>query len=245
MLLQIKEFAELTGVSVRTLRYYDEIGLLKPCRVDEWTGYRFYDEASLERMQEILFYRELDFPLKRIPAILASPAYDKQTALAAQRQLLLLKKERLERLIAALDDTMEGNSIMKALEKDTYESTRRQYEAEAKEKWGNTAAYREYEEKTAEKTEETRQDAASGMEAIFERFAECVRCGADPADEAAQKLVEALQAHITEQYYACTDEILASLGEMYTADERFRQNIDRHAPGTAAFVSAAIAAYCR
>ena len=81
---QIKEFAELTGVSVRTLHYYDEIGLLKPSYVDEQNGYRFYDETSLERMQEILFYRELDFPLKSIAEILASPNYDKQKALAEQ-----------------------------------------------------------------------------------------------------------------------------------------------------------------
>ena len=92
MKLHIKEFAELTGVSVRTLHYYDEIGLLKPCFVDEQNGYRIYDECSLERMQEILFYRELDFSLKSIAKILSSPNYDKQKALAEQKKLLLLKK---------------------------------------------------------------------------------------------------------------------------------------------------------
>ena len=95
MKLQIKEFAELTGVSVRTLHYYDEIGLLKPSYVDEQNGYRFYDENSLERMQEILFYRELDFPLKSIAEILASPNYDKQKVLAEQKRLLTLKKEQI------------------------------------------------------------------------------------------------------------------------------------------------------
>ena len=96
MKLQIKEFAELTGVSVRTLHYYDEIGLLKPSYVDEQNGYRFYDENPLERMQEILFYRELDFSLKSIVEILASPNYNKQKALAEQKRLLTLKKDRLE-----------------------------------------------------------------------------------------------------------------------------------------------------
>ena len=111
MKLQIKEFAELAGVSVRTLHYYDEIGLLKPCYVDEQNSYRFYDEASLERMQEILFYRELDFPLKSIAEILVSQNYDKQKALAEQKRLLTLKKDRLERLIAADKMKLEGDSI--------------------------------------------------------------------------------------------------------------------------------------
>ncbi len=101
MKMQIKEFAKLTGVSVRTLHYYDEIGLLKPALVDAQNGYRFYDENSLLRMQEILFYRELDFPLKSILEILSSPDYNKQKALAKQRKLLELKKERLERIIDA------------------------------------------------------------------------------------------------------------------------------------------------
>ena len=96
MKMHIKEFAELSGVSVRTLHYYDEIGLLKPSAVDEQNGYRFYDERCLERMQEILFYRELDFPLRDIQIILTSPDYDKQAALKEQKCLLTLKKERLE-----------------------------------------------------------------------------------------------------------------------------------------------------
>ena len=95
MKMQIKEFAELTGVSVRTLHYYDEIGLLRPAHVDAYTGYRFYDNNSLNRMQEILFYRELDFSLKSIGAILSSPNYDKAKALQEQKKLLTLKKERL------------------------------------------------------------------------------------------------------------------------------------------------------
>ena len=112
MKMQIKEFAKISGVSVRTLHYYDEIGLLKPAFVDGQNGYRFYDEASLERMQEILFCRELDFPLKSITEILASPNYDKQKALAEQKRLLTLKKDRLERLIVALEQAEKGEITM-------------------------------------------------------------------------------------------------------------------------------------
>ncbi|MGN0610848.1 MAG: MerR family transcriptional regulator, partial [Ruminiclostridium sp.] len=111
MKLYIREFAKLTGVSVRTLHYYDEIGLLKPSFVDEQNGYRYYDENTLCRMQEILFYRELQFSLKEIRMILSSPDYDKQNTLKEQKHLLTLKKERLERLISALDGAMKGEKI--------------------------------------------------------------------------------------------------------------------------------------
>ena len=112
MKLQIKEFARLTGVSVRTLHYYDEIGLLAPGFVDAENGYRFYDEKSLERMQEILFYRELDFELKSIMKILSSKNYDKKKAISEQKKLLTLKKERLERLIIALEKAEKGETDM-------------------------------------------------------------------------------------------------------------------------------------
>ena len=103
MKMRIKEFADFTGISVRTLHYYDEIGLLIPAFVDKTTGYRFYDEKSFLRMQEILFYRELDFSLKSIREILSSPNYDKNKALNEQKQLLLLKKERLEVFCACVN----------------------------------------------------------------------------------------------------------------------------------------------
>ena len=108
MRMQIKEFADFTGVSVRTLHYYDEIGLMKPAQVDPFTGYRYYDEQSLLRMQEILFYRELDFSLKQINEILSSPTYDQKAALAQQKLLLIAKKERLENLISAIDGAVKG-----------------------------------------------------------------------------------------------------------------------------------------
>ena len=127
--MQIKEFAEFMGVSVRTLHYYDEIGLLTPALVDKFTGYRFYDDNSLLRMQEILFYRELDFSLKSIGEILSSPNYDKTKALKEQKHLLTLKKERLERLISAIDGAVKGENIMKAFDNSEFEK----YKAEAKE----------------------------------------------------------------------------------------------------------------
>jgi len=128
MNMQIKEFAMLTGVSVRTLHYYDEIGLLSPACVDKSTGYRYYDESSLLRMQEILFYRELDFSLSSIKEMLSSPDYDKNRALKEQKHLLILKKERLERLISAVDDAMKGENVMIAFDNSEIEK----YRAEAR-----------------------------------------------------------------------------------------------------------------
>ena len=240
MKMQIKEFAEFTGVSVRTLHYYDEIGLLKPAFVDEHTGYRFYDGSSLLRMQEILFNRELDFSLKSIGEILSSPDYNKEKALAQQKKLLLIKKERLERLISAIDSAAKGATVMKAFDKSEFEN----YKQEVKEKWGKTKAYKEHTEKTKGYSQDKWQSLADGMDIIMSEFAVCMKNGASPESEEAQSLVKGLQNHITENYYHCTNEILAGLGQMYVYDERFRNNIDKHADGTARFISDAITAYC-
>lgn len=244
MKMHIKEFAELTGVSVRTLHYYDEIKLLKPAFVDEQNGYRFYDEHSLERMQEILFYRELDFSLKDIHAILSSHNYDKQKALKEQKHLLTLKKERLERLIMALDSAMKGEDFtMNVFDNSEFETQRDSYAKEAREKWGNTAAYKEYSAKAY--SAEKQSELNDGMNDLIAKFAECIADGNTPESKEAQALVMKWQTYITENYYTCTKEILAGLGTMYTADERFKANIDRYGKGTAEFMCAAIQEYCR
>ena len=240
MKMQIKEFAEFTGVSVRTLHYYDEIGLLVPAYVDGFTGYRYYDENSLLRMQEILFYRELDFSLKAIREILSSPNYDKNKALKEQKHLLMLKKERLERLISAIDGAVKGENIMTAFDNSEFEK----HKAEAKEKWGKTDAYKEHAERTKNYSKQKWNELAEGMNHIMAEFALCMRKDERPESTKAQNLVKMLQNHITKNYYLCTNEILAGLGQMYVADERFRNNIDKNADGTATFICEAIKVYC-
>jgi len=239
--MQIKEFAEFTGVSVRTLHYYDEIGLLTPAKVDTLTGYRYYDENSLLRMQEILFYRELDFSLKSIGEILSSPNYNKSKALHEQKHLLTLKKERLERLILAIDGAMKGENVMKAFDNSEFEK----HKDEAKEKWGKTDAYKEHAEKTKNYSKQKWNDLAEGMDHIMADFALCMKNGKSPDSAEAQNLVKMLQSHINENYYQCTSQILAGLGQMYVGDERFKNNIDKHADGTAQFVCEAIEFYCK
>ena len=237
MKMHIKEFAKLCGVSVRTLHYYDEIGLLKPSETDKFTGYRFYDENSLLRMQEILFYRELDFSLSSIKEILSSKNYDKEKALSEQKKLLVLKKERLENLISAIDGAMRGENIMNAFNNSEFEK----YKAEAKERWGETKAYKEYEEKSKNSSFE---NMASGLNDIFSKFALCMKKRSSPDCVEAQSLVKELQDYITENFYTCTNEILSGLSQMYVYDERFKNNIDKNAQGTAQFVSEAIKKYC-
>ena len=245
--MQIKELAKICSVSVRTLHYYDEIGLLSPASVDEQNGYRFYDENSLERMQEILFYRELDFPLKSIAEILSAPNYNKQLAISRQKQLLTLKKERLERLINALEIAMNGGNIMNFNEFDnsTYESTRKAYENEAKEKWGKTSAFQEFTKKSTAYTNEKKIEINAAMENIISEFSICKSDGNSPDSNAAQVLVKKWHDFISDNFYSCTMEILSQLGQMYCCDERFKNSFDKHGEGTAMFVSNAIEFYCK
>ena len=237
--MQIKEFAEFSGVSVRTLHYYDEIGLLKPAFVDKVTGYRFYDESSVLRMQDILFYRELDFSLKSIGKILSSPDYDAKKSLEEQRKLLLLKKERLERIISSIDDAMKGKNIMNAFDNSEFEK----FKAEAKEKWGKTEAFEEFESKNKNRSEAENNFLGGEMMDIFRKLGEIKSLS--PASEEAQSLVKTLQDFITNHYYTCTDKILSGLGKMYIGDERFKKNIDKAGgAGTAEFAAMAIEIYC-
>ncbi len=238
--MKIKEFAEFTGVSVRTLHYYDEIGLLMPADIDRLTGYRYYDENSILRMQEILFYRELDFSLKSIREILSSPNYDKNKVLEEQKHLLILKKERLEKLISSIDDAMKGENVMKAFDNSEFEN----YKIEIKEKWGKTDAYKEHAEKTKHYSKDKWNNLVEEMNDILAKFAVCMKNGKEVTSREVQNLVKMLQNHITQNYYLCTNEILIGLGQMYVADERFKNNIDKHMDGTAEFICGAIKIYC-
>ncbi|MBR3808705.1 MAG: MerR family transcriptional regulator [Clostridia bacterium] len=234
-------FTKRNCVSTNYNHYYDEIGLLKPASVDKFTGYRFYDKKSLLRMQEILFYRELDFSLKSIDKILSSPNYDKEKALAEQKKLLLIKKERLERLISAIDRAKKGENVMNVFDNSEFEN----YKQEVKEKWGETDAYKEHKEKTKDYGKEKWNNLSEKMNDIMAEFSVCMKNGEGPDSDNAQSLVKMLQNHITENYYHCSNEILMGLGQMYIADERFKNNIDKNGEGTAEFISKAIEIYCR
>lgn len=243
MLLTVKQVAVQTGVSVRTLHYYDEIGLLSPTRTTE-AGYRLYGAEALERLQQILFLKELDFPLAEIRAILDDPSFDRTQAMRRHRELLLLERARLDRLIRLVENNLKGETDMdfESFDRSEIEAARRQYAEEAEARWGGSEAYRQSQERTGRYGKEDWAQIGSESERIFQAFAQLR--GEAPESPAAQRLVGEWKAHISRHYYDCTDEILAGLGEMYTADPRFTKNIDRYGAGTAQLIRDAIRVYC-
>jgi DNA-binding transcriptional MerR regulator len=242
--VKINEVAKLAGVSVRTLHYYDEIGLLVPNKVVSETGYRYYDESDLERLQQILFYRELDFQLKDIAKIMNATNYKKEDALKKQRELLSLKRERLDKLIGLLDANLKGENTMKFEEFDMseIEETKKKYAAEVESKWGNTNAYAQSKEKTGKYSKDDWAKISRKSDEIMKKFAS--KIGETPETKEVQELVEEWKNFINEAYYDCTLEILSGLGQMYVADERFTKNIDKFGKGTAQLMSEAIKVYC-
>ena len=244
MRLSIGSLSRLSGVSVRALHHYDQIGLLQPSEVAV-SGYRYYDDAAVERLWQILFYRELDFPLTEIGEILSSPAFDRARALTEHRNLLLQKRERLDRLIELVSNAMKGESNMefKPFDHSEYDAMRDQYAEEAKARWGNTDAYRQSAKRAAKWTEADKARLQKESNEIF--FAFAALAGTDPADARVQALVTRWKSFINESYYDCSNEMLAGLGQMYLEDQRFTENLDKFGAGTAKLMSDAIAVYCK
>lgn len=237
----VHEVSKLAGVSIRTLHYYDRIGLLRPTETT-LSGYRLYDDTALERLQYILLFRELQFPLKDIRKILDSANFDRDKALDQQIALLQLQKEHLENLITlAREMKMTG---VRALDFTAFDTKKQEeYARQAKAAWGNTEAYREYEKKTGGKSTEQMQTSWAGLMDLFKDFGKLMDQA--PESAAVQEQVKKLQAYITEHFYTCTKEILKGLGAMYAAGGEMTENIDRASrPGTAVFAAEAIQVYC-
>lgn len=151
-MMTVNEVSKRTGVSIRTLQYYDKIGLLRPAGRTE-AGYRLYDDAALERLQQILLFRELEFPLKDVRKIVENPVFDRQKALEQQITLLTLKKQHLENLIGLAQKIRStGGNVMDFTAFDTQKI--KKYAEQAKKEWGETPEYKEFEKKTAHKTTE-------------------------------------------------------------------------------------------
>ncbi len=237
----VNEVSRLTGVSVRTLRYYDKIGLLKPSSLSD-AGYRLYDDEALERLQLILLYRELQFPLKEIQRILESPDCDRTRILAQQVELLTLKKEHLENLITfARGIQMLGVRNLDFSAFDTRKLD--EYAARAKENWGKSDAWKEFEQKQQGKTKEDNLREGADMMELFAEFGAMMDQG--PASDAAQDQVAKLRDFITEHFYNCTVQILSTLGKMYSGGGEMTENIDRAGgKGTAEFAGEAVRIYC-
>ena len=237
----VKEVSALTGVSVRTLHHYDAIGLLKPARVTE-AGYRLYGDGELGRLQTILLFRELQFPLKEIKAILDSPGFAPMAALEQQIKLLELQRNHLDKLISHARQIRKTGVIdmdFKPFDRQELDI----YAAEAKAKWGKTDAWKEFEQKTAGRSHAQIQSTGDALMDIFAELG-TIRLTSPESDEA-QALIAKLQGFITANYYTCTKQILRGLGQMYIAGDAMTENIDRAGgEGTADFAHRAIEVYC-
>ena len=236
----VKEVSRLTGVSVRTLHHYDAIGLLKPSRVTE-AGYRLYDDRALGRLQTILLFRELEFPLKEIKKMLDAADFDPMAALDDQIHLLQLRRAHLDQLIAHAQ-TIQKTGVMH-MNFNAYDTKKLDdYAREAKARWGHTDAWKESQARG--KTREQECSDADGLMDIFRRLGQ-YRDGSPAAPEA-QAMIAELQRYISDHYYNCTNQILFGLGHMYAAGDEMNENIDRAGgPGTGDFARRAIEIYCK
>lgn len=233
----VKEVSELTGVSVRALHHYDAIGLLRPTRVTE-AGYRLYDGEALKRLWTILLFRELDFPLAAIRAILDNPATDRENVLNAQIELLEMRRNRLDGVIRLAKNVRDRGGEAMSFQAFDREK-QKEHARRAKETWGDTEAYCEFEKKDAGRAPEEKEEVNEGLMRIFREFGALLAL--DPADAPVQAQVKALKDYITKHFYDCKPEILAGLGQMYAAGGEMTQNIDAAGgKGTAEFAGRAI-----
>lgn len=237
----VGELAKMAGVSARTLRYYDQEGLLAPSAVS-FAGYRLYGDEAMSALAEILFFRELDFSIDEIHRVRSRPDYDAREALEKQRALLTLQRERLDRLIALAGRALKGEVLMElnAFDMTEFEEAKAKYADEARERWGDTDAYQQSTKRAASYGKADWARINAEMKAVFDGFAKLV--GTAPDSPEAKALVRRWQALISSNFYDCSDEGMLGLASLYEADERFAKNIDKAGEGTARFMTAAIRA---
>lgn len=240
-MMTVNEVSKLTGVSIRTLQYYDKIGLLKPTGYSE-SGYRLYDDTALEMLQQILLFRELEFPLKEIKEIISEPDFDRNKALEEQITLLTMKKEHLENLI----NFARGIKFIgvKKMDFSVFDTKRiDEYARQVKGQWGETNEYKEFEEKSKSRSKEEEKIVMERFVKLFVEFGKLKDM--KPEDANVQIYVKELQDYITHNFYKCSKDILFYLGQMYDGGGEFTTNIDNAAgEGTAGFVAEAIRIYC-
>ena len=245
----VQHLGKLAGVSTRTLRYYDEIALLTPARINS-SGYRIYGQAEVDRLQQILFYRELGLSLESIKDIVTSPSFDGEKALQEHRDKLLEKRKQLDLLITNVEKTLaatEGRITMSNTEKfegfkqKLIDNNEEKYGQEVREKYGDDAINRSN-EKVKNMTEEQHEDIKNLEEEMFESLVDAMEEG-DPASVLAQKAADLHRQWLTFYWDTYSKEAHAGVAQMYVDDERFTAYYDKHQPGMAAFLRDAVHHY--
>ena len=244
--LTVSQVAKLAGVSIRALHHYDEIGLLRPS-TRTGSGYRLYGNQELQRLQQVLFFRELGFPLEEIAKIMRDPKFDLQSALLMQRQLLEEKSARTKALIAAVDAALQsierGTTMTKEEMFEVFgDFDPAKYQDEVKQRWGDSDAYKESARKTARYGKKEWQQIKAEGDSLNQALAKAMAGGIKPADARAMELAEQHRQHISRWFYDCSKAVHRGLGELYVADPRFTANIDKVAPGLALYCREAFAA---
>ena len=236
----VGQVASLSGVTIRTLHHYDEIGLLSPGGRST-AGYRIYEASDLERLQQILFYRELGFTLKEISTIVDDPRTDAVGHLRRQRGLLTERIKRLSAMVDAIDYEMEAKTLdIRLTPEERFEVfgefRPEDYAEEAEQRWGETESYKESQRRVASYKKEDWQRLKAEEEEVRARLAADFAAGLAPDSEEAMAAAEAHRQHISRWFYECTYEIHRGLTDMYLSDERFRSNYDATAPGLARYI---------
>ena len=245
---KINEVSKLTGVSIRMLHHYDKIKLLEPSKRTD-SNYRMYNDDDIARLYQILLFKELEFPLQEIKQILDDKDFNREEALKVQRNLIFEKKQRLERILESIDDTIEslGGNVMskdnfKAFGYEEVKKHQEKYKEETEKRYGKSDAYRESQGKTSKYSKNDWENIMQEAGAIYEELYKLM--DKDPSDEKVQELIQKWRNHITTNFYNCTIEIFRGLALMYVGDERFTKNIDKYGEGLAKFMSDAMNIYC-
>ncbi len=246
--LAVHEVANLTGITIRTLHYYDEIGLLKPSIVTD-AKYRLYTEADLCRLQEILFFREVGFALKEIKQLINSAAYNRREALKNHLHILQAQRERLDGLIDLIHKEIEGsdNFSFDMFSNSKILDLQAQFREEIIQRWGKTDSYNEFEALHSKSSLKKQQEQLENMLSTAQSFFESIAMYQHnpPECREVQNLVRQWQMYISEHFYYCDKKMLSYLGELYISDERFTAFINRFGQGNLAqYVSTAINIYC-
>ncbi len=238
--MRINEVAKVSGVSSRTLHYYDEIGLLKPTKLEN--GYRVYTENDLDKLQQILFYKFLGFKLSKISEILNNKS-NKLEILEEQRQLILKEKSRYEQILNTIENTIKSHkgernmSIEEKFSGFKLEDVRK-YEQSAKEKYGEEVI------EEAKNRQKGKEDIVNEkFNSVFRELAECKRLGLELSDDKVQEQVDRLYSHLREYGFDCTIEVFSYIGKGYSTNPEFKNNIDRFGEGVAEYISKAIEYY--